>query len=904
MPDSDDKVRINVHILFMEHEEDVTLRAIDSVLGQLGPADRISVLLNGAHRPDLKDKMTSVHGINYYESDTNLGVAGGRNFLLQTQEGKTANYIVYVDNDAIIPADYLDEAVSFLDDHKDCGVMGAVVLKYHEIAKYHPRLWQNYTGFLGGEVWSVHNSDVAELLDSYHREALLDHIGSHKDWYAAYLDDEDTLDLLKTSLGLQNGREFISFNASNPDCRQAVIDPTIDFLEVSNIPGCCQAFRRSLVDEIGGLNDLFNPYGYEDADFCIRAIKAGYKNYTNLKTFMFHGTDERHANRHMTANFPNRKRTQNRAQAILDYLHAPESFPYMALKRAVQGSVKGPVHAAAIDLALCADGIREACNQLHEHDSEGLAKSIAACNTKYDLSLTVDKLLYFNPVPASDGETAEALMTAIEDQRRLTRLEQSLLADGEVYGERGYKYWRNRFNPNMHDKPNFKAMAKFKDRFKGERCFIIGNGPSLKKTDMALLRGEYTFGVNGLFYMTDQNGFRPSFYVVEDNHVVEDNLARINSYQAEAKFFPDKYAGVVEADVSTHFLPTDWYFYWESSPHYAKPRFSHELTETIYTGQTVTYLNLQLAHYMGFDEVYIVGLDFSYQIPRNDPVSGWSITSQGDDPNHFHPDYFGKGKKWHFPKLHNCLKSYKFSRNIYEKTGRTIRNATIGGMLEAYERVDYLDLFDNAVSLDTPNETVINYWHQACRYFAGSHTMAVSDSAAISHGGQLARVADHYGTTDGKVGLQTLTAQEFSGCASELCNKLRNGLLSALMIDVQHGSDNFLNALVVATTDIACDIFVHNNVVAIARHDQSAFFAEVFCTAAAAQHRVGPRQRSTVEEAIHTLNHRPRENSLHMISSPLGRSGLPVTYFEPLFSLLREFHIPYRLSGGTITFTY
>ena len=241
--------------------------------------------------------------------------------------------------------------------------------------------------------------------------------------------------------------------------------------------------------------------------------------------------------------------------------------------------------------------------------------------------------------------------------------------------------------------PHRERMKGFKDRYKGKRCFIIGNGPSLNKIDLRVLKDEYTFGVNGIFYKHDEIGFKPTFYIVEDNHVVADNIERINNVDYSFKFFPVKYQPMLALDEKTTFFNMDWEFYWKSSPHYCKPRFSRDCANVIYAGQTVTYVNMQLAFYMGFTEVYLIGMDFSYSVPQSSEVEGCTIISQEDDPNHFHPDYFGKGKKWHDPKLENCLLSFQLAKQVYEKDGRKIFNATAGGKLELFERIDFEKLF-------------------------------------------------------------------------------------------------------------------------------------------------------------------------------------------------------------------
>ncbi|NIQ14459.1 MAG: DUF115 domain-containing protein [Candidatus Dadabacteria bacterium] len=143
----------------------------------------------------------------------------------------------------------------------------------------------------------------------------------------------------------------------------------------------------------------------------------------------------------------------------------------------------------------------------------------------------------------------------------------------------------------------------------------------------------------------------------------------------------------------TIFFPLDTGFYREHHPFYCKPRFSTNCDQVLYSGQTVTYVNMQLAYYMGFEKVYLIGMDFSYQVPKSTVVAGVNFTSQEDDPNHFHPEYFGKGKKWHDPKLDRVALCYQAAKKFYEENGRKIYNATVGGKLEIFERCEFEGLF-------------------------------------------------------------------------------------------------------------------------------------------------------------------------------------------------------------------
>ncbi len=239
-------------------------------------------------------------------------------------------------------------------------------------------------------------------------------------------------------------------------------------------------------------------------------------------------------------------------------------------------------------------------------------------------------------------------------------------------------------------------IARFHNRHKPGRCFIVGNGPSLNDTDLTLLTDEITFGVNGIFYKTDETGFRPTYYVVEDSHFMNDNLERIKKYRTGHAFFPSIYRPRIPKKTGASFFRMNRGFYETRSPNYGIPRFSVDCAQRIFCGQTVSYICMQLAFYMGFAEVYLVGFDFSYEIPESALVRGLSITSTEDDPNHFHKDYFGKGKKWHDPQLDKVRRSYIFADLVFTWHDRKIVNATSGGQLEVFERCHYKSLFTHS----------------------------------------------------------------------------------------------------------------------------------------------------------------------------------------------------------------
>jgi len=120
------------------------------------------------------------------------------------------------------------------------------------------------------------------------------------------------------------------------------------------------------------------------------------------------------------------------------------------------------------------------------------------------------------------------------------------------------------------------------------------------------------------------------------------------------------------------------------------PRFSGECHERVFFGGTVTYLSMQLAAYVGCNPIYLIGMDMSYRVP--DYMEDAEILSREADVNHFHPDYFGPGKRWHDPQVDRMKKSIAYAGGFLARRGVRVYNATRGGELEELPRVAYEDV--------------------------------------------------------------------------------------------------------------------------------------------------------------------------------------------------------------------
>ncbi|WP_243544290.1 hypothetical protein [Pseudodesulfovibrio tunisiensis] len=209
----------------------------------------------------------------------------------------------------------------------------------------------------------------------------------------------------------------------------------------------------------------------------------------------------------------------------------------------------------------------------------------------------------------------------------------------------------------------------------GERIFIIGNGPSLLRTDLTRLRNEYTIGLNRIYLNYENMGFQPTFLCAVNDHVLRqfgpdfDELDSIKLLSAGGRAF-------VRNGWNTFLLE------------YGDPLiFYRDISRHVWaSGWTVTFNAMQLAFHLGCSEVVLVGVDHNFT--HSGPANALEI-SQGADVNHFHPDYFGKGVAWQYPDLEKSEFCYAMAGRVFESVGRRIVDATIGGKLTIFTKADY-----------------------------------------------------------------------------------------------------------------------------------------------------------------------------------------------------------------------
>ena len=236
---------------------------------------------------------------------------------------------------------------------------------------------------------------------------------------------------------------------------------------------------------------------------------------------------------------------------------------------------------------------------------------------------------------------------------------------------------------------NARRLRQYRNLHAGQRCFLVGNGPSLRPEDLELIRGEISFGCNMIYKIFDSTVWRPTYHCCIETLFAE-HMANEIAERVSAPFFTN-YTYYKKAKI----LPNNTVYAYNTA---ARPYEVHGNLLAYYVPSlsTVMTFMLELAMYMGFTEIYLLGVD---------------CTSSVNGRGHFTKDYMPEiidrenvaRTKRKLGKRELTLEEttqYFFQRatSAYEVLGRfaeergiRIYNATRGGALEAFARVNLED---------------------------------------------------------------------------------------------------------------------------------------------------------------------------------------------------------------------
>lgn len=231
------------------------------------------------------------------------------------------------------------------------------------------------------------------------------------------------------------------------------------------------------------------------------------------------------------------------------------------------------------------------------------------------------------------------------------------------------------------------TIGSTKGVYAGERCFVVGNGPSLRDAPFDLLKDEYTFGMNLIGLVSDYTDWLPSFYVFTsmnfnnpDEQPMETVLKAIDGSLLSFVWDNFKYSSILKdrdnvvwipVSHSRHYKPGDGDISW----------WSDDASKRVSKYGSTLFAALQIAAYMGFSPIYIIGAD-GYQ--------GAHKISE-PDCNHFHPRYH-KTKDSAWPPMANAFGKHiqQIALTNCQRLGVEIYDATQSPGLGVLPKVDLM----------------------------------------------------------------------------------------------------------------------------------------------------------------------------------------------------------------------
>ena len=222
---------------------------------------------------------------------------------------------------------------------------------------------------------------------------------------------------------------------------------------------------------------------------------------------------------------------------------------------------------------------------------------------------------------------------------------------------------------------------------KGETIIVVGNGPSISGLDFNELSKYTTLGSNKIYLMSKRNGWKPTYYVVEDDLVIKQNYDEISSYDGVKKLFPSSMLGLTPRVINSV------YFRFHTKKFKGSfPNFSSDVFRGLYWGSTVVYTQIQLAAYMGAKNIVLVGVDFNFDIPESQKGVSKEIVCEGE-VNHFDSNYRVPGEKWNLPNLDLQICSFEVAAKYCKEKEIGLYNATIGTKLDRVTKKAFPSLY-------------------------------------------------------------------------------------------------------------------------------------------------------------------------------------------------------------------
>lgn len=399
-----------------------------------------------------------------------------------------------------------------------------------------------------------------------------------------------------------------------------------------------------------------------------------------------------------------RNASQIRARSGFHILHCQEQLKELAVTLNIHHF---PFRAKDVTfrryVGLCESGRNSGYNKVAVGNKSTIQKRYENLQFIYNQDW---KNVYINPQPLKDESDRGVVLESIEysgpmwdaknNSSSFEKLDTVTIPSNEFQQmqwraslfERTHKELRTRFVGSLVNKGL--RYSDFGNIHSGKRCFVVGNGPSLNKIDMGLLRSEITFGSNRVYLGFQKWGFFFNYVAIQDETLIRQSAEEFVEQLPEKtiKFIPDTLQHLFNLENFKNYCAVPL----ELHP-IPYPQFSAS-KNVLFNGWTVTILLMQIAAFMGCKQLILIGVDHSYNIPKEAIVGTNRWTSTGA-VTHFHPEYNKptKGHVWNIPNFELMNQAFEKAAQWSATSGVTILNATPQSKLDSFPKVDFASLF-------------------------------------------------------------------------------------------------------------------------------------------------------------------------------------------------------------------
>jgi hypothetical protein len=218
-------------------------------------------------------------------------------------------------------------------------------------------------------------------------------------------------------------------------------------------------------------------------------------------------------------------------------------------------------------------------------------------------------------------------------------------------------------------------LEQLRDLATGQRAFIVATGPSLNRLPLEYLANEFVIGVNRAYLALEKGLPHLDILLVADPTAFDNFHDELEAAPAACRLYRSNVHELVA--VKGHNPQRSISYPFHVEPWMDEGYFARDLTTGTYRGATVVLEAVQVAHYMGCSEVYVLGCDLDY--------SGAAT--------HFYRGGAHEEASRTVMPIDRARQSMCVAKSVYDADGRILVNATAGGTLEELGRVDFLTLF-------------------------------------------------------------------------------------------------------------------------------------------------------------------------------------------------------------------